>query len=83
MNNEIKMNVSLLTTSGDKRVIYVVFTDGDKSAELMLPEVSVVSNKGFTDEEIGQLKDYVANQQDEIYKIAKEINPIKAMMKKD
>ena len=83
MNNEIKMNVSLLTTSGDKRVIYVVFTDGDKSAELMLPEVSVVSNKGFTDEEIGQLKDYVENQQDEIYKIAKEINPIKAMMKKD
>ena len=83
MNNEIKMNVSLLTTSGDKRVIYVVFTDGDKSAELMLPEVSVVSNKGFSDEEISQLKDYVENQQDEIYNIAKEINPIKAMMKTD
>ena len=81
MNKEIKMSVSLLSTSGDKRVIYVVFTDGDKSAEFVCPEGRVVNNKGFSDEEIEQLTDYVNNSQDEIYKIAKEINPIKSFMK--
>ena len=81
MNQEIKMNVSLLSTAGDKRVIYVNFTDGDKSAEFVLPEVKLVRNKGFSEEEIEQLTDYANNSQDEIYKIANTINPIKSFMK--
>ncbi|MBR4755170.1 MAG: hypothetical protein IK152_07740 [Lachnospiraceae bacterium] len=81
MNREIKMNVSLLSTTGDKRVIYVVFTDGDKSAEFAIPEVTLVRNDGFTEEEIEQLTDYAKNSLDEIYNIAKGINPIKSFMK--
>ena len=61
--------------------IYVDFTDGDKSAEFVIPEVKLVRNKGFSDEEIAQLTDYAMNSQDEIYKIAKTINPIKSFMK--
>ncbi len=81
MNKEIGMNVSLLSTSGDKRVIYVSFTDGNKSAEFSLPEVKLLRNSGFSEEEISQLTDYVENSQDEIYRIAKNINPIKSFMK--
>ncbi|MBE6014429.1 MAG: hypothetical protein E7241_03560 [Lachnospiraceae bacterium] len=81
MNNEISMNVSLLSTTGDKRVVYVQFTDGGKSSEFVLPECELVTNNGFGPEEVAQLLDYVKNQQDEIYRIAKEINPIKAFMK--
>ncbi len=81
MNKEISMNVSLLSTSGDKRVIYVSFTDGKKTAEFSLPEVKLVRNAGFSEEEITQLTDYVSNSQDEIYRIAKGINPIKSFMK--
>ncbi len=81
MNKEIRMNVSLLSTTGDKRVIYVVFTDGEKSAEFSMPEAALVKNEGFSPEELEQLTDYAKNNRDEIYNISKQINPIKSFMK--
>ena len=81
MSDEIKMSVSLLSTSGDKRVVYVAFSDGDKSSEFVLPEAELVKNSGFSEEEIGQLTDYIKSELGEIYKIAGNINPIKNFMK--
>ena len=48
MNSEIKMSVSSLIRTEDKKAVYVMFQDGEKSAELTLPDLSVVSNKGFS-----------------------------------
>ena len=37
-------------------------------------------NKGFSDAELKSLKEYVDNEQDSIYAMAKGVNPIKALM---
>ena len=81
MSSEITMSVSMMTRNKDNKAIYVLFTDGDKSAEFSLPGINLISNKGFDIKEIDELKRYIDNEQDKIFKLAKEINPIKAMMK--
>lgn len=80
MNSEIKMSVSSMTRTGDQKAVYVLFQDGDKSAEYSLPGCGLVRNKGFSDAELKSLKEYVDNEQDSIYAMAKGVNPIKALM---
>lgn len=80
MNSEIKMSVSSMTRSDDKKGVYVLFTDGDKSAEFVVPGCKVINNKGFDEEELKQLRDYVDNEQDYIFSLAKTVNPMKAFM---
>ena len=80
MNSEIKMSVSSMTRAGDKKAVYVLFQDGDKSAEYSLPGCGLVRNKGFSDAELKSLKEYVDNEQDSIYAMAKGVNPIKALI---
>lgn len=80
MNNEISMSVSSMTRKDDKKAIYVMFQDGKKSAEFEVPEIKVLSNDGFTEEEIDQLKEYVANSLDYIYEVSKKVNPMKGFM---
>ena len=82
MNSEIKMSVSTMTRTKESKAVYVMFEDGSKSAEFALPEGGLVRNSGFSDEEIAQLKDYVDNEQDSIYDIAKKINPMKSFLGK-
>lgn len=80
MNSEIKMSVSSMTRTEDKKGVYVLFTDGDKSAEFVVPGCRVISNKGFSEGEIQQLHDYVDNEQDYIFSLAKTVNPMRAFM---
>ena len=80
MNPEIKMSVSSMTHTKDSKAVYVLFEDAGKSAEITLPDVKLVSNRGFSEEEIGQLREYVVNEQDSIYELAKGINPMKAFL---
>ena len=82
MNSEITMSVSSMTRTRDSKAVYVLFQDGQKSAEISLPECKLISNKGFSDEEISQLSDYVQNEQDGIYDMAKTVNPMKAFLGK-
>jgi len=81
MNKDIKMSVSSMTRKDDKKAVYVFFQDGEKTAEFTLPGCELVRNNGFTDEDIHQLKDYIDNEQDSIFAMAKQVNPLKAMMK--
>lgn len=37
MNSEIRMSVSSMTRNDDKKGVYVLFSDGDKSAEFIVP----------------------------------------------
>ncbi|MBP5310020.1 MAG: hypothetical protein J6Z05_05290 [Lachnospiraceae bacterium] len=80
MSSEIKMSVSSMTRTKDSKAVYVMFSDNEKTAEFSLPGLSLVSNKGFSDEEIEQLRDYINNEQDSIYALAKQVNPMKAFM---
>ena len=80
MNSEVRMSVSSMTRTGDKKAVYVMFQDGDKSAEYSLPGCRLVRNMGFIDSELNSLKEYIENEQDSIYAMAKGVNPIKALM---
>ena len=80
MNSEIKMSVSSMTRSGDKKGVYVLFTDGNSSAEFTIPECKLLHNNGFGEEELRQLKEYVENQQDYLFSLAKEIKPIRGFL---
>lgn len=80
MNTEINMTVSTMTRHGDDKAIYVMFTDGAKSAEFAVPEDRLVRNEGFSDEEIAQLTDYITNEHDSIFAIAKKVNPMKNLL---
>lgn len=80
MNEDIKMSVSSMTRNKDKKAVYVFFQDGDKTAEFTLPGCELVKNNGFLDDDIRHLKDYIDNEQDTIFAMAKQVNPIKAMM---
>ncbi|MBQ6128861.1 MAG: hypothetical protein IKE35_03590 [Lachnospiraceae bacterium] len=82
MNRQIRMSVSSMTRTKDSKAVYVLFEDGAKSAEITLPELKLVNNKGFSDDEISQLTDYVQNEQDSIYDLAKQIDPMKAFLGK-
>ena len=69
MNTEISMTVSTMTRQG-----------GDKSAEFVVPEDRLLKNNGFSEEEIASLTDYVVNEHDSIYSIARKINPMKSFL---
>ena len=80
-NSQITMSVSGMTRTKDDKAVYVLFTDNNKSAEIAIPGCRVVSNKGFTTDEMNQLMEYVKSEQDTIFEMAKKVNPIYAMMK--
>jgi len=80
MNNEIKMSVSSLTRKDNDKAVYVLFQDRNKTAEFALPGCRLINNYGFNEVELSQLKEYVDNEQDKIYSLAKQVNPMKAFM---
>ena len=80
MNGEVRMSVSSMTRNDDKKGVYVLFSDGDKSAEFVVPGCKVINNKGFDEEELKQLRDYVDNEQDYIFSLAKTVKPMRAFM---
>ncbi|MBO4920824.1 MAG: hypothetical protein J5372_02795 [Lachnospiraceae bacterium] len=81
MNKDINMSVSSMTRSKEKKAVYVFFQDGEKTAEFTVPGCELLKNNGFSDEDISQLKAYITNEQDTIFDMAKQVNPLKAMMK--
>lgn len=82
MSSEIKMNISSLIRKDGDKAIYVLFSDRDKEAEFVVPEGRLLNNKGFSAEEIAKLKNYLHNEQDYIYSVAKKVNPMKGFMGK-
>ena len=81
MNSTMKINVSPVTRRDDRRVAYVLFSDGDSTAEFIIPGGKLVSSKGFDEKELAELKEYVDNEQDSLFSVAKEINPMRSFMK--
>lgn len=81
MNSEMKMNVSPVTRLGDKRVAYVLFTDQSSSAEFIIPGGELISNRGFDEKEIAEIKEYLEREQDNLFQVAKELNPMRSFMR--
>lgn len=82
MNDEITMSVSSLIRKDGEKALYVLFSGKESSAEFVLPEGKLLQGKGFSEEEIAKLQEYVQNEKDSIYSMAKEVNPMKAFLGK-
>ena len=84
MNPEINISVSPIFRKDGAKSIYLIFTDGEKSAEILLPdpgsEVKALSNKGFSEDEIKSLIEYVKNDRDNITGVAGKVTPLKAFL---
>lgn len=69
------------TTKEGKKQAYVRFDEGNCFAEGIIPDCKITKQKGFTEDEISQLEDYLKVNLTSLKKEAAKINPIKAMMK--
>ncbi len=78
---ELKMMVSGIVPKDGRPNIYVVFEDGERRAEGSVPDCIITTQIGFEEEEIKMLELYMKQNQDIIRDLAKDVNPIKALMK--
>lgn len=81
MNSEMKINVSPVTRLEDRRVAYVLFTDKSSNAEFIIPGGELIRNKGFNEKEIAKMKEYLECEQDNLFQVAKELNPMRSFMR--
>ena len=81
MSDTLNMTISGFVAKDGRKYIYVVFEDGKRKAEGYIPDCIITSNHGFSADEVKMLELYLKHEQDTIREHAKDINPIKALMK--
>lgn len=81
MDNSLNMSVSAICTKDGEKYAFVSFTDGSRTAEGKIPACKIISNKGFTPEEVGQLEAYMQRELPQLKKMASGIHVLDAFMK--
>lgn len=80
MGSEMKMSVSSIVNKDNKREIYVLFSQGGRSAEGRLSDYKMINSKGFTPEEVAALETYMRQETNTIVQMAKKINVMNAFL---
>lgn len=81
MNDELNMSVSPICVKDGNRYAFVTFSDGKRLAEGKIPDCKIISNKGFSETEIGQLEEYMQKELPKLKQMAAGINVLDAFMK--
>ena len=81
MGNEMNMSVSPVCMKDGKKCAYVSFTDGKRCADGRIPDCKIISSKGFTEDEVSRLEDYMQMELATLKRMAAEIRLIDAFMK--
>lgn len=81
MNHEVNMSVSPICAKDGEKYAFVSFTDAERSAEGKIPDCKIVSNKGFSQEEVEQLEAYMQDHLATLKRMAAGIRVIDAFMK--
>lgn len=81
MNEELNMSISPVCLKDGKRYAFVSFSDGKRTAEGKIPECKIVSNDGFSQEEVLQLEAYLQRELPTLKRMAAQIRPLDAFMK--
>lgn len=79
MNDSLQMSVSPICVKDGKKIAYVEFADNSRRAEGVIPDCIIVSNKGFFDEEISQLEQYMKNNLADLKRMAAGLNAFSAL----
>lgn len=77
----MNMQVSGVCSRGEEKIAYVLFEEETRSAEGVIPECKIVKNKGFSDEEVSRLEEYMKDNLGVLKRHAAGVNPITALMK--
>lgn len=77
----MNMQVSGVCSRGEEKIAYVLFEEETRSAEGVIPECKIVRNKGFSDEEVSRLEEYMRENLGMLKRHAASVNPITALMK--
>lgn len=74
----IKVSVSPVVKQDGRQKIFISFIDEDdnREAEAIIPGLVFIKNTGFSDEELDEFKEFLANEQGNILETAKTINPL-------
>ena len=86
MNSESDMfDMSVSSIFEDKktgnRYAFVIFKDNGRTAEGKIPECSIISSEGFSDEDLEKLKKYMKNNLPKLKEMAASVDVLKAFMK--
>ena len=83
MNDELEMSVSPVCVKDGNKYAFVSFTDGTRKSEGKIPECTIISNEGFSAEEIEQLEDYMRRERTQLKKMAAGINVMSSFLRGD
>jgi hypothetical protein len=78
--DELNMSVSAVCMKDGEKYAFVSFNDGKRFAEGKIPDCKIVSNKGFSNEEVKMLELYMIGQLKELKKMAAGVRLIDAFM---
>ena len=81
MNNELNMTVSPICAKDGEKYAFVSFTDGERFADGKIPDCKIILNKGFEQEEVKQLEDYMKNELATLKRMAAGIHVMDAFLK--
>ncbi len=79
---QMNMLVSGLVGTGDNKRICVYFSDKDKYAEGSIPDCKITKSRGFNQNEIKDIEEYLRDNRDTIIEEAKKVNPLRGFMGK-
>ena len=71
----------VITNKEGQKQAYVSFEEGACFAEGVIPDCKITKQRGFTDDEVRQLEDYLKANLTSLKKEAAKINPLTAIMK--
>lgn len=81
MSQEVNMSVSPICVKDGQKCAFVSFVDGDRSADGRIPDCKIMTSIGFTEEEVGQLEDYMRRELSQLKRMAAGIRLIDAFLK--
>ena len=71
------MIISCVVAKGDRKMVRVSFLRGKDYAEGILPDGMIEKSRGFSEEEVVKLENYMRANRQDILRRAKEINPLR------
>lgn len=74
----MNMSVSQVIKDGKEKKIYVLFEDGERTAEGIYPGCQIIKNNGFNGEEVAALEIYMEKNTNQIEDLAKSVSLWKA-----
>lgn len=82
MDDSLKMSVSsICSNEKEGKYAFASFTDGVRTVEIKIPSCKIVYSKGFDENEIEKILEYVKENMGEIKRMAAEVDVISAIIK--